>query len=286
FSTDDQTLCLNQEKVLSASVVRPESRMNRYKLVAGGLAVLAVILLAIDIGLGVYYSKLTSGQITDINGEILRLQGVYKSAVQSRDDTRRELEKELAEIAQTKWELEHQKKRNRDYEKQVDKLQVEISALKSHLPLIKEGCRHCLPGWSFIQSTCFYIPFSDTVARRSWLQARQFCTNQGGDLAVIDSLEKTVALTNLISSYHDSTRAMHLSGFWIGLRDVEEEGTWKWLNGRRLTEGYWNDGEPNNQNNEDCAATYPRANPFKAWNDAPCSYNLKWICEMVPRYSD
>lgn len=46
---------------------------------------------------------------------------------------------------------------------------------------------------------------------------------------------------------------------------------------------YWNDGEPNNQYNEDCAAVYPKTNPFKSWNDAPCNYNLKWICEMQPR---
>lgn len=36
------------------SMVRPESRLNHYRLLAGSLAVLAVILLALDIGLGVY----------------------------------------------------------------------------------------------------------------------------------------------------------------------------------------------------------------------------------------
>lgn len=48
---------------------------------------------------------------------------------------------------------------------------------------------------------------------------------------------------------------------------------------------YWNDGEPNNQGNEDCAAIYPRSNPFKSWNDAPCQYELKWLCQMLPRAS-
>lgn len=46
---------------------------------------------------------------------------------------------------------------------------------------------------------------------------------------------------------------------------------------------YWNAGEPNDSNNEDCVAVYPKANPFMSWNDAPCSYNLKWICEMSPK---
>ncbi|XP_071355031.1 macrophage mannose receptor 1-like [Trachinotus anak] len=286
FNTDDQALYSNQDKQqVSMSVVRPESIMNHYRRLAVSLTVLAVILLVIDIGLGVYYSKLTGGHmtITDVNREITKLQAVYNAAIQSRDDTKKELAKEISEQQHTTWELEHQGRRNKDYEKQVDKMKTRISVLKTHLPMITEGCRHCLPGWTFMNSACYYFPFSDTISRRPWNEARQFCKNQGGDLAVIESVEKNMGVTNLINSYNDPTRPLSQSGFWIGLRDVEEEGIWKWLDGRRLYEGYWNDGEPNNQNNEDCAATYPRSNHFMAWNDAPCSYNLKWICEMAPR---
>nr|XP_046269400.1 uncharacterized protein LOC124072218 [Scatophagus argus] len=283
-STDEHPLYLNQEKQqVSMSMVRPQSSVNHYKRLTVSLAVLAAILLAVDIGLGVYYSKLTDAQrtITDINREVTKLKASYNTAVQIRDEAKKQLAKVMSEQQLTKWELEHEKKRHRDYEKRTDKLQMDIAALKSHIPMIREGCRRCLPGWTWMNSLCYF--FSDALPRKTWQEAREFCVKQGADLAVTDTREKHLAVNELINNYQDSSRPIAHSGFWIGLRDVDEEGTWKWLDGTRLTEGYWNDGEPNNQGNEDCAASYPRGNPFKAWNDAPCNYELKWICEMTPR---
>ncbi|XP_067336342.1 CD209 antigen-like protein 2 [Channa argus] len=286
FSTDEHPSNYNQEKQqVSMSMLRPESSLNLQRVLAVSLAVLAFILLAVDIGAGVYYSKLTEGHqtIAGISNEVAKLQATYNTAIQSRDEAKKQLVKEISEQQLTKWELEHQNRRRNDYEKQINKIKTEIAVLKSHLPMIMEGCRQCLPGWTFLNSMCYYFAFSDAISRRSWQEARNFCKKQGADLAVIESREKHLALYNLISNYHDSSRNIMQSGYWIGLRDVQEEGLWTWLDGTRLTEGYWNDGEPNNQGNEDCAATYPRSNPFKAWNDAPCTYDLKWICQMAPR---
>nr|XP_033497821.1 CD209 antigen-like [Epinephelus lanceolatus] len=286
FGGDERTLFSNQEKhQVSMSMVRPDFSLNHYRLLTVSLAVLAVILLVVDIGLGVYYNKLTGGQsaVMDISREVVKLQAAYNTAIQSRDDAKKELAREISEQQITKWELEHERKRSKTYEKQADKLQMDIAALKSHMPMLKQGCRHCLPGWTFMNSLCYYFPFSEDISRRPWQEARNFCTKQGGNLAVIDSREKHLAVTNLINNYHDATRPISQTGFWIGLRDVQEEGNWRWLDGTELAQGYWNDGEPNNQGNEDCAAAYPRSNPFKSWNDAPCNYDLKWICEMTPR---
>lgn len=264
---------------------RPESSLDHYKLLTVSLAVLAVILLVVDIGLGVYYRKLTGVQdtILDISSEVAKLQATYNSVIQSRDEANIQLVNQINEQQVTKWEIEHENRKSKTYKKLSDKIQMEIAGLNSHIPMIKEGCRHCLPGWTFTNSLCYYFSFSDAMKRRPWQEARQFCRKQGGDLAVIDSREKHLAISELINNYQDPLRPIVHSGFWIGLSDVQEEGHWKWLDGTRLIEGYWNNGEPNNLGNEDCAATYPRSNPFHAWNDAPCSHDLKWICQMTPR---
>ncbi|KAM8913238.1 uncharacterized protein AB9W97_008515 isoform 1-T1 [Spinachia spinachia] len=283
-SEDDYSLHANQEKQqVSVLMARPESRLDHHKLLTISLALLAVLLLASDIGLGVYYKKLTDGQnANDISSEVAKLQASHDSAIQSRDEAKKQLEREISGQQMTKWDIEHQSKRTKYYKELSDRIQMEVSVLKSHIPMIKDGCRHCIPGWTFMNLMCYYFPFSDAIQRRSWQEARSFCRNQGGDLAVIDTREKLMAITGLIN-YQYPLSSPATFGFWMGLTDVEEEESWKWLDGTRLTEGYWNDGEPNNSGgNEDCVATYPRTNPFKSWNDVPCNYQLKWICQRTP----
>ncbi|XP_028996002.1 CD209 antigen-like isoform X2 [Betta splendens] len=236
---DEYSLHSNQEnQQASVSILRLGSRIQS-RSVAVSLTVLALLLLSTDIGLGVYYRQLRDGHrtISDITSELANLQGVYSAAIQSRDEVRRQLSKELNEQKVTKWELEHQQSRGKEYEKQADKLKVDIAMLSSHVPLITEGCRHCLPGWTFANSQCYYLAFSDALPRRSWQDARTFCKKQGGDLVVTDTREKHLAVHDLINTYHIPIRHTHLTGFWIGLRDVEEEGTWRWLDGSLLTEG-------------------------------------------------
>lgn len=86
-------------------------------------------------------SRLTDGQrtITDIGSEVAKLQATYNAAIQSRDEAKKQLAREIGEQQLTKWELEHQKRRTKDYEKQTDKIEMEIAALKSHIPMISES---------------------------------------------------------------------------------------------------------------------------------------------------
>ncbi|XP_068608516.1 CD209 antigen-like protein E [Brachionichthys hirsutus] len=281
---EEQEFFANQGKQkVSMSLMRPESSCNHYQRLTF-LAVFAIILLAVDIGLGVHYNKLTSGQrfLTDMNNELDKLQTSYNAATQRKTEANKLLAKETSEQQLAKWELEHQSRKIKDYAKLTDEIRLQTAGLKAHMPMIKEGCRHCLPGWTFMCSRCYFFALSDDLLNRPWHAARQFCMKHGGDLAAVDTREKHLAMIELVNIYHDSSRSFYQSGFWIGLRDVEQEGTWKWLDGKRLAGSYWNDGEPNNQGNEDCAAMYPRSNPFKSWNDASCTHALKWVCEMTP----
>lgn len=263
---------------------RAGTLVNHQKVLIVILSVLAVILLTVDIGLGVYYRNLTDREliIKDINAEVAKLQEAYKIVTDIKIELKKELAKEVIQQQLATWEFDHQKSRNTDYQKEVEKLVTLLTGLRSRIPLLQEGCRHCLPGWLLIDSMCYYIPFSEDMPRRSWEESREYCRNFAADLIEINSREKQLAISSLIATFRNPSAHWTAIGFWIGARDVDEEGVWKWLDGTRV-EGFWVPGEPNNNGNEDCAAVYPapNKNPFMTWNDAPCSHHLKWICEKA-----
>lgn len=74
----------------------------------------------------------------DVSAEVSKLQAAYDLAVQRREEARKDMARVIREQQVIKWELEHQKRRNKDYGKQSDKLLMEIAVLKSHFPLIGE----------------------------------------------------------------------------------------------------------------------------------------------------
>ena len=64
----------------------------------------------------------------------------------------------------------------------------------------------------------------------------------------------------------------------MGLTDEIAEGIWKWSNTSsqpKFTD--WKPGEPNNDNNQDCARFEKDASG--KWDDMWCNYNYLPLCE-------
>lgn len=78
--------------------------------------------------------------VTDISSEVAKLQASYDTIIQSRDEAKKQLAKEISEQQMTKWEIAHQSTRTEYYEKMDDQIHIDISALRSHIPMLSRSC--------------------------------------------------------------------------------------------------------------------------------------------------
>ncbi|XP_039370993.1 C-type lectin domain family 4 member M-like isoform X2 [Mauremys reevesii] len=146
-----------------------------------------------------------------------------------------------------------------------DRLQEVLSRMQDELRNITEViCTKCPPGWQHFEKKCYFF----STSTKSWSDAKQFCTNEGSDLVIVNTKQEQRFLSNQI---------MEPDVYWLGLSDSAEEGEWRWVDGSPLSVRFWASGEPNNvgQQGEDCGSF--RFNG--KWNDATCSLTEHWICE-------
>ncbi|XP_033126040.1 hyalin-like [Anneissia japonica] len=122
----------------------------------------------------------------------------------------------------------------------------------------------CEEGWTLFQGSC-YKQYS--TRKLTWQSARSSCQSNQADLVVV----KNDAENNFLFTTF-KTRV------WIGLTDLELEGTFKWITtGTEPSYTNFITGEPNNQGNEDCVEI--NSVHKGEWNDLPCSRYLNYVCE-------
>ncbi|XP_052427645.1 CD209 antigen-like protein C isoform X1 [Carassius gibelio] len=115
-------------------------------------------------------------------------------------------------------------------------------------------------GWIYYQFSLYYV----STETKSWAEGRRYCTERGADLVIIND-SKTQDFVKKISCGSET---------WIGLTDIEVEGTWTWVDGSTMTSGFWNANEPGGYTEENCIVRIS-----EGWADYPCTNFFIWICE-------
>ncbi|XP_046299810.1 CD209 antigen-like protein E isoform X1 [Marmota monax] len=82
-------------------------------------------------------------------------------------------------------------------------------------------CRPCPWDWTFFRGHCYFF----SKSQRNWNDSVTACQEVGAQLVIIKSAEEQNFL-QLTSKNKGST--------WMGLSDLNEEGTWLWVDGSPL----------------------------------------------------
>ncbi|XP_071150519.1 C-type lectin mannose-binding isoform-like [Mytilus edulis] len=130
---------------------------------------------------------------------------------------------------------------------------------------IRSDSLACPNGWLKNENKCYY--FSDAL--HTWTDAKIACEAEEGMLVEVDSKCENEYVKMSASE----------STYWLGGTDEQEEGVWIWSHSQNvITFTDWTNTEPSNHNgNEHCLAL--RDYYGYAWNDNPCHFSMRFICE-------
>lgn len=178
-------------------------------------------------------------------------------------------EKEISFIA---YRLQDEKEQRLLLKNDVDVMMLKLGRIERNMEEIK----HCKPqqiacpnDWKRHENSCYYFGQESL----SWLNASIRCNQKGGHLADIGSAtenEYLLAEAKLSGGCH-----------WLDGTDIFSEGEWIWVTKMQMIFGFtsWSVGQPDNANsNEHCLEI--NFGSDRRWNDRPCSYKEKYICEI------
>ena len=130
----------------------------------------------------------------------------------------------------------------------------------------------CPSGWYIHQSNCIKL-FEDKVF---YHDATVNCANSVPGpvyLASVHSADDNSVLRRLTSE------SDHV---WIGLNDIEDEGSFQWTDGSPVDYTNWAPGQPDNLADSDCVYLLPDG----TWDDAQCEWSASgntpakaYVCE-------
>lgn len=110
-----------------------------------------------------------------------------------------------------------------------------------------------------------YKMFED---KKSWPLAKEHCEAMGGHLVTITSFEEDKQIFRYSNLYG-------YTSVYLGASDINNEGTWEWVNDELFDYTNFNVGEPNSSGDEDYLQYYTFSG---GWNDTDTE-DVVYICE-------
>ncbi|XP_034742579.1 macrophage mannose receptor 1b isoform X3 [Etheostoma cragini] len=128
----------------------------------------------------------------------------------------------------------------------------------------------CEEGWTRVgtRNMCSKFFTGPRANEKTWFEARDYCRAIGGDLLSIHSASE------LLVGRHGKA--------WIGLHIPDTNTGFTWSDGSPVNFQHWQEGEPNNHNNDESCAEFRVYNWDDAgsWNDLNCESYNDWLCQI------
>uniref|UniRef100_A0A663E991 Mannose receptor C-type 1 n=1 Tax=Aquila chrysaetos chrysaetos TaxID=223781 RepID=A0A663E991_AQUCH len=126
----------------------------------------------------------------------------------------------------------------------------------------------CPEGWvsNSHSSSCFKVS-------KSWLEARDFCRQIGGDLVTINSKEEIPLVI----------RAMYFQRVWLGIFSLNPDEGFAWSDGSPVRYTNWDDSPRNSGGRKFCGVLNGGTHS-KRWFLSVCEVQLDWVCQIKKGY--
>uniref|UniRef100_H2T6P4 Mannose receptor, C type 1b n=1 Tax=Takifugu rubripes TaxID=31033 RepID=H2T6P4_TAKRU len=129
----------------------------------------------------------------------------------------------------------------------------------------------CEQGWNRIGTRNYCVKFftGPRSNEKTWFEARDYCRAIGGDLLSLHNQGE------LLIARHGRA--------WIGLHAPDPNTGYVWSDGSPVNFLHWQEGEPNNHNNDESCTEFRMHNSWEesgSWNDVNCESYNDWLCQI------
>ncbi|XP_053909141.1 C-type lectin APL-like [Cuculus canorus] len=128
----------------------------------------------------------------------------------------------------------------------------------------------CPHNWIHFRGHCYgYF-----TQRKTQAEAQEECSRYGptGTLASIHTEGSSVVLGEYVASQQDRANV------WIGLKDEEHTGTWRWSDSSVLDYLHWDWGQPVQWRNWYCVVLGQNS-AFQYWRNYSCQEQFPFLCQ-------